>query len=230
MKNIWFEGGGYACAWSFGVAEVLKENNFLTDNVGGYSAGSMIAMWMLSNTNSTQVFDSIKESPFGPKKGIFKLVGKHEYNLKYMIESVLGNATDVYMQQFNNKLWIPITSLTPPFPIWRTKFRDYDDLVDCSIASQCIPFIANGKISKCFFNDSFNYKTYTIDGGIINRNPPKSWNKDNTLIISPWGNGHINMNPRPSIKNILFPDYNDLNDFRLLGRRQCLQFLNIYNT
>ena len=196
--------------------------------VGGYSAGSMIAMWMLRDTNSDDVFNSICESPFGPKKGMFKLIGKHEYNLKYMIESLLGNPLDVYVEHFNNRLWIPITSLTPPFPIWRTTFRDYDDLVDCSIASQCIPIIANGKISKCFFNNSINYKTYAIDGGVMSKTPPKSWNKNDTIIISPWGNGDINMTPQPKIKDILFPNYNDLNKFRLLGKAQGLEFINNY--
>ncbi len=74
MKNIWFEGGGYACVWSFGVAEILKENNFDFNMVGGYSSGSMIAMWMLTDSSPEYVFNSIYESPFGPKKGMFKLL------------------------------------------------------------------------------------------------------------------------------------------------------------
>jgi len=227
MKNIWFEGGGYACVWSFGVAEILKENNFDFNMVGGYSAGSMIAMWMLTDSSPEYVFNSIYESPFGPKKGMFKLLKKHEYNLQHMIECILGNPIDVDINSFNNKLWIPITSITPPFRIWRNKFRDYDDLVDCSISSQCIPFVS-GKISKCFFNDSINYKTFAIDGGIIGKTPPKSWNKQNTIIVSPWGNGDINMKPSPKITDILFPNYDNLLHYKNIGRSQGLEFLNTY--
>lgn len=229
MKNIWFDGGGYACAWSFGVSEILKESNIKFDLIGGYSAGAMIAAWMLkTDACPDKIFNSIYEAPYGPSKGTFALIGKHHLNLKYITETILGDPTELNLEQYNNKLWIPIQQINKLTVSWRNSFKDYDDIVDCIISTQCIPYIAHENFFKCWYDNSHTTRGLTVDGGIFSKSFPKNWNKNETIRISPWGSEDINMIPSAKITDILFPNFDDLVRFRFLGRRQGKEFINNY--
>jgi len=148
--NIWFHGGGYACIWSFGVAQAFKESNVVFENVGGYSAGALPAAFLCNPySNVKQCLDSCFDAPYGPSRGRFTLLGKHERNLAYMGEACVGNPLDWNAgKNFNNKLWIPIRGLKSLKGSWRSVYRSYDDLVECLVSTGCIPGIS-GEFSKC---------------------------------------------------------------------------------
>jgi hypothetical protein len=228
--NLWFEGGGWTCCWGFGVAEAFKQKNIKIDLVGAYSAGVYPAIYMLSDLDADYSFSAIQSCPHGPTKGKFSLVGRHEKNLKHISEHMLGLPTEFKIEDFNNKLWIAIQPLERKQGCWRKIYRDYDDIVDCTISTQCIPFISHGEITKCYYDDPGvgEKKGLTVDGGLFERNPPKEWKKEETVCISQWGNGDINMEPPPGIHEILFPNLNDLSLFRKRGFDQGIKYINTY--
>lgn len=223
--NIWFQGGGYACLWSFGVAQAFKENNIKFNCVGGYSAGALMAAFICNKTvDSKKVLDSAFDSPYGPNKGIFSLIGKHERNLMYMAEACVGNPLDWNNgENFNNKIWIPIRGLKTINGSWRKKYRSYDDIIDCIVSTACIPGIS-GELSKCYYEDTGDKRDITIDGGIFSLNYPKEWiNK--TIVVSPWGTGDLNMNPRAKFLDVALINKNKLNIYYNLGLQQGKEFL-----
>lgn len=228
MKNIWFHGGGYACMWSFGVAQAFKELNIQFNNKGGYSAGALVATFMCNeNSNVEQVFNSCFDGPYGPNKGRFNLLGKHERNLAYMGESAAGNPLDWNNgKNFNNKLWIPIKGLKQLNGTWRYQYRSYDDLIECLVSTGCIPGIS-GEFSKCYYNNTGDIRGPTIDGGLFSYNPPKNWT-DETIVVSPWGNGNLNMTPRARLIDIAIPEYKTLKKYYEDGLEQGLKYANNY--
>jgi hypothetical protein len=228
MKNIWFHGGGYACMWSFGVAQAFKESNITFNNIGGYSAGSLVATFMSNpNANVKDVLTSCYDSPYGPNKGRFTLLGKHQRNLAYMGENVVGNPLDWNNgANFNNKLWIPIRGLKSLKGSWRYKYRSYDDLISCLVSTNCIPGVS-GEFSNCYYDNDGDRYGPTIDGGLFSYNPPKSWISE-TIIVSPWGKGGLNMNPPAKLVDIAIPKYNTLKSYYENGFKEGLNYVNTY--
>ncbi len=223
--NVWFHGGGYVCVWSFGVAEAFKAANIRFNFVGGYSSGSAIAIFLLGSNDVESCYKSIIESPYGPLKGRFKLMGKHHINLKYVIESFLGEPAEFKPEKYNKKLWIPIQPLKISKGAWRNNYRDYDDIIDTSISSQCVPVFSHGEFTKCYYDDFKNERGPTIDGGIFSTTFPKCWDEQKTIVVSPWGNGDIVMSPRAKISDICFPRFDDIKKYRMLGQQQAIEYI-----
>ena len=213
--------------WSFGVAQAFKENGIEFNCVGGYSAGALIASFMCNkNAKIKDVLNSAFDSPYGPNKGRFSLLGKHERNLAYMAEACVGNPFDWNNgENYNNKLWIPIRGLKTFKGTWRSCYRNYDDIIECLVSTGCIPLIS-GELSKCYYNDTGDKRDITIDGGLFSSTPPKCWQNE-TIIISPWGAGDLNMNPSAKIIDIAAPSYNTLTDYYKIGLNQGLNYINI---
>lgn len=212
--------------WSFGVAHTFKQSNIKFDKIGGYSAGALVGSFMCNpEADIKAVFKSCFDSPYGPNKGRFTLIGKHERNLTYMGEIASGNPLDWNNgTNFNNKLWIPIRGLKSLNGSWRYKYRSYDDLINCLVSTGCIPGIS-GEFSKCYYNNDGDKYGPTIDGGLFSFDPPKIWD-GKTLTISPWGKGDLNMKPRAKFVDIAIPSFSVLEKYYNLGIKQGKNFLN----
>lgn len=223
--NIWFQGGGYACLWSFGVAQSFKDNNVNFNFTGGYSAGAIVSTFLCNPDVSTKdVLNSCIDGPYSPAKGRFVLFGRHERNLSYMGEACAGNPLDWHSgEYFNGKLWIPIRGLKSFRGTWRSKYRSYDDLIECIVSTGCIP-LASGELSKCYYDDRGERRGPTVDGGFFTQQPPTAWS-GKTIIVSPWGTGDINMNPKANFQDIITPSSSILIKYYLLGIESGKEYL-----
>jgi hypothetical protein len=221
--NIWFQGGGYACIWSFGVAQSIKESKFNFSNVGGYSAGALVATFLCNpHTSVENCLDSCFDGPYGPKKSIFAPIGRHQRNMTYMAEACAGHPHDWNCNFYNQKLWIPIRGLMSFTGSWRSQYRNYDDLVDVVVSSGCIPGMS-GEFSSCYYQDNSEKRGPTIDGGLFSSTPPEFW-KGDTIIVSPWGSGDINMNPSARFLDVIIPRIDKLWMYYQLGVTQGRKF------
>lgn len=227
--NIWFDGGGFLCLWSLGVAEVLKSSNIKFNLCGGYSTGGGVAAYLLNNeVNGDEVFKSVITMPYGATKPMFSLIGKHEINLKHLAECVLCDPISFKLEKYNDKLYLQIRPLKRLKGSWRNNFRDYDDITECLISTQCIPYLASASCSICYYDNVGDVRGPTIDGAIFSKTFPKQWNKSDTLRISTWGSGDINLSGMGRVSDILFPNYDDLLRLRKLGNNQANEFLKTY--
>ncbi len=218
--NIWFHGGGYACIWSFGVAQAFKKLNISVDNIGGYSAGALVATFLCNPHSCVDLcLKSCYDGPYGPNKGRISLLGRHEKNMACMGNATAGNPLDWNLgHNFNGRLWIPIRGLKSFKGTWRTKYRSYDDLIECIVATGCIPGVS-GEFSRCYYDDAGDRRGPSIDGGLFSLSPPAKWVGKN-IIVSPWGKGDLNMNPRASLKDIVSPSLSALEKYYALGLEQ----------
>jgi len=72
-------------------------------------------------------------------------------------------------------------------------------------------------------NDDEKYGP-TVDGGLFSFNPPKIWTGE-TIAVSPWGEGNLNMNPTAKFLDIAIPSFSTLENYYKLGINQGKSFL-----
>ena len=222
--NIWFQGGGYACIWSFGVAQSFKEAHLTFTRTGGYSGGALVAAYSCNrNENTASALDSCFDGPYGPAKGRFAVIGKHQRNLAYMGEACMGNPLDWDPDLFNDQLWIPIRGLRSLRGTWRSRYRSYDDAIECLVATGCLPIVSS-EFSRCYYDNTGDRRGPTIDGGLFSWDPPTQWGDEKTIVVSPWGTGHFNMSPKAKLVDIVTPDYGVLKRYYELGLDQGSKF------
>lgn len=223
--NLWFHGGGFATIWSFGVAEEIKRLGIKTEFVGGYSAGAMVASYLLSpNEVQNDIIEKVcLGNKYSPYKDKFCMFGKAHILMKHLQETLLGDPLEFRKNIYDKKLYIPIRGLKCLSGTWRNSWRDYDDLVETCVSSSCIPGI-HGEFSTCYYDDAGSRRGPTIDGGFFSLNPPKCWDKKETLVVSPWGNGDINMKPAAKLTDLAFPKYENLKTHFNLGISQCREY------
>ena len=223
--NVWFQGGGYACIWSFGVAQSFKEANAIFNRTGGYSAGAIVATYLCNPYSDTKAaFDSCFDGPYGPCKGRFAIIGHHQRNLAYMGEACIGNPLDWDPNIFKDKLWIPIRGLKSLRGTWRSQYRSYDDLIECLVSTGCIPLVSS-EFSKCYYDNTGDRRGPTIDGGLFSFDPPLQWRGEETIVVSPWGTGDLNMDPAAKLVDIATPDLGTLKRYYELGLDQGKRFI-----
>lgn len=56
-----------------------------------------------------------------------------------------------------------------------------------------IPYLASASCSIYYYDNVGDVRGPTIDGAIFSKTFPKQWNKSDTLRISTWGSGDINL-------------------------------------
>ena len=223
--NFWFHGGGYACMWSFGVAHAIKQTSLAVNYIGGASAGALISIFLANPNNTTaKARRSVWEAPYSPANGRFKVLGHHERNLDYMAAACLGSPLDFDPEVYNEKVWIPLRGLTSLSGTWRSRYRSYEDLLECVVATGCIPGVS-GKLSRCYLDDYGDRRGPNIDGGFFSYGKPKFWAPASTIVVSPWGSGDLNMDPKPSWTDVACPAIEDLDRFFDLGYQQGQKFL-----
>ena len=223
--NLWFQGGGYACIWSFGFATELKRLGIKTNLVGGYSSGAVNAAYLCNTDSSCEsraTWSMIRPttSPFKKTFGIFS----SRDNVIPMVEDVaIGHPSFFNPSHYNGKLWVPIREVKSLTGTWRNSWRDYDDLSETLQATSCIPIFFK-KLVTCHYDDSGPRRGPTIDGGFFSLNPPKCWDKKETLVVSPWGNGDINMKPAAKLTDLAFPKYENIKIHFNLGISHCREY------
>lgn len=227
--NIWFQGGGFACIWSFGVAEQIKRMGMQINAAGGYSAGAGVAIYLL-NPNDVHdcTVDICLNNLFSPYRSNFGMMGNTHILMKHLFESVMGYHLDCDLNAYNKRLWIPIRGLKTFKGTWRNSWRDYDDLLETGISTTCIPGM-HGELSHCYYEDYNSERGPTIDGGTFSISPPQHWEKNNTVIVSPWGSGDLNMHPKASISDIAFPKKVNLKNHFNLGMEQAREYFDKAN-
>jgi len=222
--NLWFQGGGFASIWSFGVAEEIKRLGIKTDFVGGYSAGAAVAMYVI---NQEELHDEVRSiclnNKFSPYRGKFCMLGNAHILMKDLFERTIGNIHDFNVASYNKKLWVPVRGLKSLRGSWRNSWRDYDDLLETGIAATCIPGI-HGEFPTCYYDDVGQRRGPTIDGGAFSFTHPKVWDKKNTVIVSPWGTGTLNMTPTAKISDLAFPKLENLKIHFNLGIEQAREY------
>jgi hypothetical protein len=173
MKNIWFDGGAWTCAWGGGVIQYLKQNypeiisNY--DNVGGYSAGGYLAMNVYLDFNEPDFWYCFQHETHGFGKyhlwseEVAKRVWEKDINKKFIND---------------NKITLVTFSYKKLKTISRDCWSSKEDFMNFTKGTVHIPIMC-GDIGFDVENIGL-----CIDGGLNHRNPPKQW--DETLIISPW--------------------------------------------
>lgn len=222
--NLWFQGGGFASIWAFGFADEVKRLGIKTNFVGGYSAGIGPAIYLINQEELHDIAVNICwNDKFSPYRGKFCIFGNAHILMKNLFESILDHPSSFDCNDYNGKLWVPIRGLKSLTGTWRNSWRDYDDLLETSISTTCIPGI-HGEFSTCYYDDAGSRRGPTIDGGFFSLNPPKCWDKKETLVVSPWGNGDINMKPTAKLTDLAFPKYENLKIHFNLGIEQAREY------
>lgn len=226
--NLWFQGGSFATIWSFGVAEEIKRRQIDVNFAGGYSAGAGVAAFLLTPRESCyeESHNALSKSKYGPYSG--SVFGVGHLLMRQLHEAVLGDCLNFNKKLYDEKLWIPIRGLKSLTGTWRHSWRDYDDLIETFTSTTCIPGI-HGEFSQCYYDDFGSRRGPTIDGGLFSMNPPKHWDKSDTLVISPWGNGDLNMKPAAKLLDFAFPKQENLKIHFSLGMRQAREYFDNIN-
>jgi hypothetical protein len=231
MKNIWFQGGGFATIWSYGVAEEIKRRGISVNFAGGYSAGAGVAAYLLTQRNDLHV-DIVEKvclkNKWSPYIGRFNMFGNGHLLMKHLHEVIVGDPLEFNKNFYDKKLWVPIRGLNSFNGSWRNSWRDYDDLIETFVSTTCLLGI-HGELSKCYYHDSGDRRGLSIDGGLFSTKPPKMWNKKNTIIVSPWGTGDLNMNPSTKLSDIVFPTKENLKTHFNMGMQQASEYFNKVN-
>ena len=225
MVNIWFHGGGFASIWSYGVAEAIKRQSVPINFIGGYSAGAGVAAYAITprDIHSDIVTKVCLANKYSPYMSKFGMIGKAHLLMKHLHEVILGDPLEFNSEIYNKKLWIPIKYLKRINGSWRNSWRDYDDLIDTFVSTTCFPGM-HGQFPVCYYDDVGFKKGPTIDGGLFSLKPPKKWNKKDTIIVSPWGKGNLNMTPKAKVSDIAFPNKENLKIHFNLGLEQGLKY------
>lgn len=185
MKNIWFDGGAWTCAWGAGVLQYLKQHhpelisNY--DNVGGYSAGGFLAMNLYLDFNEPDFWYAFQHETHG--FGKYHMWSEETANRCWEIDQQ-RNKKFIY----DNKISLVVYSLNLLGPVIRHNWKTKEDFVSFGKASTNIPLMC-----RLGFHYVKNHG-WSMDGGLTHRDPPAEWGS--TLIISPW---------RESSKTIIGP-------------------------
>lgn len=215
--NVWFAGGGYTCLWSFGFAYALREARFPIGRAGGASGGALVALFSVTpQADVGEVRKAVRDAPYSPYGGRFRALGRHERNLAYMAEAILGSPLGFRAESLGGALWVPLRPLTGWSGTWRSRWRSYDDVVDTMVGTGCIPGVS-GKLSEVYLDDFGERRGPVVDGGLFSNRPPAFWDPKETISVSPWGRGDVSMTPRPSWTDIACPSRGDMDRFFEMG-------------
>lgn len=174
MKNIWFDGGAWTCAWGGGVIQYLKQDypsiisNY--DNVGGYSAGGFLSMNVYLDFNEPDFWHCFEHESYG--------FGKYHLWIEEVIKRVWDKDKNEKLKN-DNKINLVTFSTYKMKPIIRNNWCSKQEFVEFVKGTAHIPVMC-GKGLYYIDNDL----GWSLDGGLTHRDPPKEWG--NTLIISPW--------------------------------------------
>jgi hypothetical protein len=223
--NIWFQGGGFATIWAYGVAEELKRSGIKIKCAGGYSAGASVASYLLTprELHSVIVEKVCMENKWSPYRSTFGMLGHAGELMKNLHEVILGDPLEFTPESYNGKLWVPIRGLSSLRGSWRNSWRDYDDLIETFVSTTCFPGM-HGEFPTCYYDDVGHRRGKAIDGGLFSLTPPPSWCKKSTIIVSPWGSGDLNMHPPARILDIAFPSRSNLKIHFNLGMKQAREY------
>lgn len=173
MKNIWFDGGAWTCAWGAGVTQYLKQhypdiiNNY--DNIGGYSAGGVLAGCHYLDFEEPDFWYCFEHEIHG--------FGKyHKWSEECAKRLWEKDKNNRFLN--DNKLTLVIFSTKKMKPILRNQWSSKYDFINFTKATVHIPILCSPGFLKVL---DFGY---SMDGGLTHRNPPKEW--EDTFIISPW--------------------------------------------
>lgn len=228
--NVWFQGGGFASIWSYGVAEEIKRRGISINFTGGYSAGSSVAAYLITprELHSDIVEKICLESRWSPYRGKLCMLGKAHLLMNHLHEVILGHPLDFRKDLYDKKLWVPIRGLKSLRGSWRNSWRDYDDLIETFVSTTCFPGM-HGELSPCYYDDTGSRRGPTIDGGLFSLTPPKVWDKKSTIVVSPWGTGDLNMNPCAKLSDLAFPKKVNLKTHFNLGVQQAHEYFDKAN-
>ena len=175
MKNVWFDGGAWTCAWGAGVIQYLKKDYpdliYNYENIGGYSAGGFLAMNVYLDFNEPDFWYHFQHKTHG--------IGKY-----HLWSEEVANRCWEFDQKNNkkfindNKISLVVYSTKSLSPVIRNNWNSKEDFVNFTKGTVHIPLMC-GK--------GFHYVNefgWSLDGGLTHRNPPKEWGK--TFIVSPW--------------------------------------------
>ena len=173
MKNIWFDGGAWTCAWGGGVIQYLKQNypDILSNynNVGGYSAGGYLAMNVYLDFNEPDFWHCFQHETHG--------FGKYHLWSEEVANRVWEK--DINKRFINdNKITLVVFSAHKLKPIIKNNWKSEEEFINFTKGTVHIPIMCGKGLH---YIQSLGW---SLDGGLTHRDPPKEW--ENTLIISPW--------------------------------------------
>jgi hypothetical protein len=206
FKTITIQPGGLKGFYVMGICKYIKENYCLEHyDLYGSSAGSWNALYLSLPLDDSYYFDKI-----------IKIKPEHFSNL-YELENCLKDiiTNDKKMQEIDNH----IASLNQKCNICiseyncykfkkliKSDFHDYEDLLQCCIASSHLPFLSNGD----FF---YTYQTIkAIDGGLFQNNYPNHIEPDLLISHKMFRNKEINKystRQNLNIEKLIYEGYKD---------------------
>lgn len=191
MKNIWFDGGAWTCAWGGGVIQYLKKDypellsNY--ERIGGYSAGGFLALNVYLDFNEPEFWHCFEHETHG--------IGKYHLWSEETAKRCWELDKDSRLIN-DSKLHLVVFSFSKMKTVFKSQWDSYEDFVNFTQGTVRIPLL----VSKGLHN--VNGHGWSVDGGLTQRNPPDDWEKP--LIISPWRNSDkTTIGPSKPIPKIL---------------------------
>ena len=208
-KIISIAPGGLKGFYTLGICKYLKENYCLDDyRFYGSSAGSWNSVFLaLPSYDDNYYVDSI-----------IKIKSEQYSNLNELeicLKNIILNESSIKENNFtigslNQKCNICISEYKG-YKFKKTiknEFEDWEDLLECCIASSHLPYISNGDLFYRYQNKK------VVDGGLFRKNHPRNVNVDLLISHKMFHNKEIKKYSRLDTLNIELLIYTGYKDAR----------------
>lgn len=208
-KIVSIAPGGLKGFYTLGICKYLKEHYCLDEcRFYGSSAGSWNSVFLgLPSYDDNYYFESILKL----KPDQYSSLNELEICLKNIIlnePSIKDN--NVTIETLNQKCNICVSE----YKGYRFKktikseFENWEDLLECCIASSHLPYISNGDLF-------YNYQNKkVVDGGLFRKNYPRNVKEDLSISHKMFHNKEINKHTRLNALNIELLVYTGYKDAR----------------
>lgn len=208
-------GGGFKGYYDIGVGYVI--HNFLNKDkikgIIGTSAGALSAVYIACNID----MDLWKETYYISQS--YYRNGKCLYDaVKDANETLLPPDAHIICNKYNVEIVATKISVNGLSTKIFKNFKSREELLNCILASICLPFIINSNYPYCQKIDD----DYYIDGAILLNTPIEKMCKYNQLVIR---NHYVNY----PLKNMFIPNDDNINVLVCNGANDFVDFINNEN-
>lgn len=175
-KSISITPGGLKGFYMLGICKYIKENYCLDDFIFyGSSAGSWNALYLSLPFDDSQYFDKIIKIKPNQLDNLYDL----ETQLKQILlqDEHIGKYTHKQTPDNKCNICYSVYKKYKFKKIVKNNFQNWEDLIECCIASSHLPYISNNNLFYAYQNER------CVDGGLFRTNYPKEIIP--TLRISP---------------------------------------------
>lgn len=204
-------GGGYKGYYDVGISYIL-DNHDIKNNIRGIigtSAGALSAVYIACNIDLKTWKNTYYESKYAYQNGksLFETI-------KYINERILPLNAHLLCNNYNVEIVATKISIYGLSTIIFKNFSSRNELLECILASICMPFIINSKFPFC---QKINNE-YFIDGAILLNTPIQKICEYNQLVIR---NHYV----KYALKNMFVPNDNNIDFLISTGANEFSDFI-----